>query len=427
MKTRQSSTDTDNASRQPAAERESRDGGSREATGPRSALQVAINRSPRVLAQRQVLETVSDAAGGAPVQRRIVVANKKASVPLKSALGEVEGTPTCAAVQESKYVALVAEAGASSSAMPRFGSEPEAFKAEVTKTHSSAEGIDAYIPVSAADLLCGVRDPGHTIRADGQTEVRRPIMEDTGLRPIFDASGRYDTIKQQVGERIEPLEPPGISGATVLLHELGHALQYFSFLGGPGSESSSSKPLLMGLLPTLAQVDKLEEDIRTHDLKTPRWTARVMELSALGQQLHRLHDLASDAHDKVLPEEIDGLDTLRIHALDIAKLWMEHDVMTGVEHPFAIGRGEGIRLRHGEESDTTSKRVRGEAGRREIEHHSAVGAMDRRGLNQGNAADNMKGQLQVDSSKLQEQVRKLLTGVKALQHNETVLKWLSED
>lgn len=450
MKISRSSTDADGAPHQPAAESGLRDGGSRsqgETTVYRSAQQAAFNRSTRVAMQRRTLETLigvtgsqqlvepagsvvgnslSGAGGGAPVQRKIALADKKKSQPLLSAIGEIKETPTYAAVVQSPHVALVAEAASSSSAMPRFGTEPARFEEEVTKTHSTADGVDVYIPVAAADLTAGVKDPVHTIRADGQTEVRWPVTEDTGLLPIFDITGRYNTIKRETGEHVEPLEPPGISGATVVLHELGHALQYFSFLDDNKNHASSSGQILKVTLTTLKQIDSLEKDVKTHELATPRWTARVMELSALGEQLHRLHDLASDAKNDRLASEVDHLDELRLKALDIAKLWMEHDVMTRIEHPFANKRGEGIRLRHGEESDVTSKRFRGKAGRKEIEHHSPRNEMDRRGLNYGNAAENMKKQLQVDSAQLPTLVSHLLSGVKQLAMEEKVVEWLDD-
>jgi hypothetical protein len=352
------------------------------------------------------------------LQRRIISGDKQADKTpvIKSALQEISKTEVFTFVDSAKELILIVIDGSSSSAMMKTKLNAEEIERKAAPFSSQYKEVNILIPIRDEDLA-GILGPRTMVRADGRTTHQVNTYEDTGLVPIFDITGRYETIKRAV-PMMEPLLPTKISFATILLHELAHARQYIIGRNAAGMQKGSKPASRFPFidLPILNDIESLLNDIRMSQLASPHWTARVLELAELGNVFHITEDILKDKGEKYreLAASIKELNRHRLFVLDITKLWMEHDVMINVEHGFAAGRGEGIRLRHGEESDVSIREIVDVSGKDDIRHVPKNIVLDKSNLHAGNAADEMKAQLKKDSIELPVKLRLLLDGMSRL-------------
>jgi hypothetical protein len=379
-------------------------------------LQSIINENHAAnLAQRY--ETPGTGNPSHVIQRQIILGDKQSKgnqYLLETAFDKIKNEPTFQHISKAKIGVLVVVDDASSSAMPRTKLNEKEFNDTVSKFHNKPEDIYVFIPISQKHAESGLKaDPDLSVRADGKTFEEIETFEDTGMVPIYDITGKYETIKKSTGKVQMPVSPNDLSAGTVILHELGHAVQYMNGLDLEDNLTSKIKPgktLPFIPIPVLSDLKQLEKDIQHHDLKSPFWAARVIELSNLGEVFHIAKDVLgeNEKHAGALAI-IKELNILRLHILDVTKLWMEHDVMINVEHPFAISENEGIRLRHGEESDVTKKSIVNMGGRDDLIHEQLEQVnIDKRGIDAKTAGKEMTGRLREDSKTLLNDMDKLL-------------------
>jgi len=258
------------------------------------------------------------------------------------------------------------------------------------------------------------------------------LLPETETIPIFDIRRKGDSLSSQTrpplgmipnldkndfseivgGNTTVGTPPKNLSGATVLLHEMAHAVQYLTALPIAEKTRKQEKGKQLLGLPVLSDVAQLTTDIEQGRLDTPLWTLRVFELAEMGMILGILRDLP-----KGDTKGLDELDALRMLVLDRVKIWMEHDVMINTEHPFAASRGEGIRLRHGEELDQRIPSVvKSKYGRRELERKEledrTIDGKDR--LDLPGARREMTARLQKDSKDLPKNMAELVKKYKSL-------------
>lgn len=163
-------------------------------------------------------------------------------------------------------------------------------------------------------------------------------------RLIYDVTGMY-LKKTGLFWKTYSKELKSLSAPTILLHELGHALQFFNATEKAKSDQNSDYKIL-------SNTAKLDEDIETFNLSSENWTNRMLELKKMGDYLRENEDSNFIKKNENL---VNKIKLNRLEALRIVKLWIEYDVMINIEHPYADKMNEIIRLRHGEEEDQSQR------------------------------------------------------------------------
>lgn len=225
-------------------------------------------------------------------------------------------------------------------------------------------------------------------------------------RLIYDVTGMY-LKKTGLFWKTYSKELKSLSAPTILLHELGHALQFFNATEKAKSDQNSDYEILYNTA-------KLDEDIKTFNLSSENWTNRMLELKKMGDYLRENEDSNFIKKNKEL---VDKIKFNRLEALRIVKLWIEYDVMINIEHPYADKMNEIIRLRHGEEEDQ-SLRFHNETHDR---FYYKIIKEGNRSVIHGNGSDNlrfarddMKGTLLKNTEGLSETINVLMTDYKEL-------------
>jgi|CXWL01.1.fsa_nt_gi hypothetical protein len=157
------------------------------------------------------------------------------------------------------------------------------------------------------------------------------------------------------GPRFEDIPPPktGLSLATVLLHELGHVRRELQV--EPEVLRGDVDLQLQAPDASLFVDPRIAEAVRAGTLDTPIWQAVRNRLNALNGWIHQAKGALADAPVHLDPappsqEAATKIEELIARAQLEVGLWLEYDVISNVEHPFAVSQNEPIRRYHGEEA-----------------------------------------------------------------------------
>jgi hypothetical protein len=382
--------------------------------GGDDALATRLNERPAVRGQRALQEAAARGPRGAVVQRTISWDHRLDP----HVFGGVERAPLYRRLQQDpSRIFITTSAGETAVTVVKThnarevdpllaGSGLKASKVDYIVNISTSElaggaKIDkfrSYTPQNPLELIPPLLDKdtlGRSLqesyaklfRLEGQElyreQPRRGILVDTGL-PIggglpaapYLPSPRAPYPLAAPGER--PLRPSALPGLlpsrdegrlslyTVLLHELGHVVQNLAtpraFKGPPKDDEGQYVPPLP---PDL--VDRIAYAWAAGELSNPVWS----ELLDFKNTADRWLTLAQDRFEGSKSTAALGLLARKTIALGddlipYAQVWIEYDVVSNVEHPIALARGEPIRHAHGVEQTIglAEARRRFEANRR---------------------------------------------------------------
>ncbi|MDX1998896.1 MAG: DUF4157 domain-containing protein [Thermoanaerobaculia bacterium] len=152
-----------------------------------------------------------------------------------------------------------------------------------------------------------------------------------------------------------PLPPPkdGLSLATVLLHEFGHVRRELGIesevLDGAVDHRLQAPDARLLIDPAISEAVALGR------IESPLWQAVRNKLNAMNGWLYHAKATLGDAPGHLHPAPPSQAAATEIERL-IARaqlevgLWLEYDVISTVEHPYAVSQNEPIRRYHGEEA-----------------------------------------------------------------------------
>lgn len=155
--------------------------------------------------------------------------------------------------------------------------------------------------------------------------------------------------------RFEDIPPAktGLSLATVLLHELGHVRRELQVT--PEVLEADVDPRLQAPDAGLLIDPQIVDAVATGQLDSSIWQAVRSKLNSLNSWIHHAKATLADAPGSLDPAPPSQAAATEIEQL-IARaqlevgLWLEYDVISNVEHPFAVSQNEPIRSYHGEEA-----------------------------------------------------------------------------
>lgn len=157
---------------------------------------------------------------------------------------------------------------------------------------------------------------------------------------------------------IDEAEPAASTGRlslyTVLLHELGHVRQQMGTrrafnTGHVVAEvtEETRPPVPPGLQA------QTETALKEGVLAAPVWRELLDLKNAMQKWLPVVRDFFADGGKGALADRASRADALGDRIAAHAQVWLEYDVITNVEHPVALERGEALRHLHGVEQTVT--------------------------------------------------------------------------
>lgn len=181
-----------------------------------------------------------------------------------------------------------------------------------------------------------------------------------GVLPPAEALGGVDD-DDDLRPLIEAAEPPAGTGRlslyTVLLHELGHVRQQLATrrIFNTGRDvvdlREDTPPPVPARLQALTEA-ALEEGA----LSAPVWRELLDLKNVMQKWLPVVRDFFEGRGRAALATRAVRADALGDQIAARAQVWLEYDVITNVEHPAALERGEAVRHLHGVEQTVTPGR-----------------------------------------------------------------------
>jgi len=300
-------------------------------------------RALQLRATSRVGSDLSSPSAATAVAQRVVLFGPNVDEALLKAVIALQDTPQMSLVRSSQKVTLIANTNDSETrAWMKTPWNRERFE-EIAGQHVvNPADVDFMVLVNNGDLL-GSQVRSGAVGASVLSSKLKP-QGDEEISGSFQPKGIFSEPK------INP-DPSRASLDTILLHELGHILQFMVVPRGP--MQSDENLLLAPPSSAFLTAPDVTLAFAIGTLSSPVWPVVQDELTAINTWVTRASG-QFDAHPQpgAPPQaEADQLIRLIERAQLQVGLWLEHDVMTGVEHPFALRRNEPLRLQHGKETE----------------------------------------------------------------------------
>jgi len=311
------------------------------------------------------------------VVQRVVELGEGVDPRLGAAVEQIQGEPTFLSIAVSPAVTLIVNrSDAATEAWMKTPRNRHQFEGVAARFTSRPRDVDYLVTINDRQLE-GLPIPLSQAYGAWQIASSTPSPSSKLSSPTSLLTSPGAFTPKPILSSFEPINFPSIEPSfkplstelgldTVLLHELGHVSQYMR-------ENQEAVPEDADLVlhpPDMRDLESLAVEralsgkglevflpsggvISVGDgLDDPIWTHLRTLLNALRSWLHDAEGFLGDrpGTDDLRPQA-QRLEELMAQAQLKLGLWIEYDVISNVEHPFALSKGEPIRTRHGEEAE----------------------------------------------------------------------------
>lgn len=151
---------------------------------------------------------------------------------------------------------------------------------------------------------------------------------------------------------------------TTLLHELGHIEQSIKTPREFAARGKAFEEIRPEHVPPLPKdlIGRVEFAQKAGQLENPVWTELLDFKNTADKWLAVIKDVSNSTVAGLAEQAIDLGDDLAPYV----QIWVEYDVITNIEHPAALERGESIRHTHGVEGTIGSAKVKRDARKKKL-------------------------------------------------------------